>query len=225
MINLNEELYRSIAFRTIEDVRQNLKDGANPNYNPRGTPPLFLALYENKMDIFYLLLEHPNIDINIQNVMGNTIFVECLSQNLDDICDKLIDNENIMLKTNSKGEYPLHLSISYQRNDLVKKILDKYPSLINAQDIMGNSPLVIASRMGDESMIKLILNYNPDISKENRLSKNALDYLERKSLTHLLNTQANIKQDTNADITKKVNETKNESERDNLSVIKKRRNK
>ena len=96
MINVNEELYKSIAFGTIDDVKNNLNDGANPNYNPRGTPPLFLSLYENKLDIFNLLLKHPEINLNIQNIMGNTIFVECLSQELNEILDILIDNQSIM---------------------------------------------------------------------------------------------------------------------------------
>lgn len=225
MINLNEELLRSIAFGSIDNVKQNLSDGADPNYNPRGTPPLFLSLYENKMDVFYLLLEHPDIDINIQNIMGNTIFSECLSQDLDEIIKNLIDNEDIMLKKNNKGEYPLHLVINYQKNDLAKKILEKYPNLINAQDIMGNTPLIIASRMGDENMVKLILDYNPDLSRTNKSGKDVFYYLKRKSLDHLVGNEVNTKQSEDKEIIKEVQPINNQDEPNDLSVIKKRRNK
>lgn len=231
MINVNEDLFRSIAFGTIDDVVNNLNDGANPNYNPRGTPPLFLSLYENKMDIFYLLLEHPKIDINIKNIMGNSIFAECLSQDLHEILDKLINNENIISQSNSKGEYPLHLAISYQNIDVVKNILTKYPENIDIKDSMGNTPLIIASKIGNEPLIKAILAYNPNLNIKNKFDKDAFFYLERKSLDKLIKLTSPNKNTSVSEI--KDNTINNIIDSDNLTIdedkgistIKKRRNK
>lgn len=229
MINVNEELYKSIAFGTIDDVKNNLNDGANPNYNPRGTPPLFLSLYENKLDIFNLLLKHPEINLNIQNIMGNTIFVECLSQGLNEILDILIDNQSIMSQSNSKGEYPLHHAIHYQYIDVVDKILNKYPDNINIRDNMGNTPLIIASRTANIDLIKTILKYSPDLDIKNKSEKDALFYLKRKSLENLIDIPFLSSEDIN--IKEKIEVTSNESEekqvkeQEGLSNIKKRRNK
>lgn len=229
MINVNEELYKSIAFGTIDDVKNNLNDGANPNYNPRGTPPLFLSLYENKLDIFNLLLKHPEINLNIQNIMGNTIFVECLSQELNEILDILIDNQSIMSQSNSKGEYPLHHAINYQYIDVVDKILNKYPDNINIRDNMGNTPLIIASRTANIDLIKTILKYSPDLDIKNKSEKDALFYLKRKSLENLIDIPFVSSEDIN--IKEKIDATYNESEekqvkeQEGLSNIKKRRNK
>lgn len=230
MININEDLLRSIAFGTIENVKNNLNDGADPNYNPRGTPPLFLSLYENKMDIFDLLMEHSDININIQNIMGNTIFIECLSQDLDDITKKLIDNEIIMSQFNSKGEYPLHQAINYQKTNIVNEILGKYPEYINIRDSMGNTPLIIASKIGDESLIKVILEYSPDLTIKNKFDKDALYYLERKSLDGLvtlnsISEKINILRTKNDIIDDNKKENLGTNEDKGLSSIKKRRNK
>lgn len=229
MINVNEELYKSIAFGTIDDVKNNLNDGANPNYNPRGTPPLFLSLYENKLDIFNLLLKHPEINLNIQNIMGNTIFVECLSQELNEILDILIDNQSIMSQSNSKGEYPLHQAINYQYIDVVDKILNKYPDNINIRDNMGNTPLIIASRTANIDLIKTILKYSPALDIKNKFEKDALFYLKRKSLENLIDIPFLSLEDIN--IKEKIEGTSNEpeekqvKEQEGLSNIKKRRNK
>lgn len=229
MINVNEELYKSIAFGTIDDVKNNLNDGANPNYNPRGTPPLFLSLYENKLDIFNLLLKHPEINLNIQNIMGNTIFVECLSQELNEILDILIDNQSIMSQSNSKGEYPLHQAINYQYIDVVDKILNKYPDNINIRDNMGNTPLIIASRTANIDLIKTILKYSPALDIKNKSEKDALFYLKRKSLENLIDIPFLSSEDIN--IKEKIEGTSNEpkekqvKEQEGLSNIKKRRHK
>lgn len=229
MINVNEELFKSIAFGTIDDVKNNLSDGANPNYNPRGTPPLFLSLYENKMDIFYLLLKHPNIDINIQNIMGNSIFVECLSQNLNEITEKLINNEIIISQPNSKGEYPLHLAINYQNIDVVDKILTKYPDHIDIRDGMGNTPLIIASRIGDVSLILAVLKYKPDLNVKNKSDKDALFYLKRKCLENLIDniniSNSELILDIKNDEKETIKEIENIEKNNGLSNIKKRRNK
>lgn len=187
MNNINEELYRAITYGTTEKVKDILNMGADPNYNIRGTPPLFLALYQNKMDVFEILLNHPEIDINIQNSLGNTILVECMSENLDIIIDKIFKKDVFLFTPNEKGDYPIHFAIMYKKEDLVNKILSDHPKYIDIRNSIGNTPLILASITGNENLIKNILKYNPKIDLKNRFDKDALYYLKLKNLTHLIN--------------------------------------
>ena len=48
--------------------------------------------------------------------------------------------------------------------DQVKSFLSNTPELINTKDQRGSTPLLLATYYGVEDIVKLILEYNPDVN-------------------------------------------------------------
>jgi len=185
-MSIHDDLLKAIAYGNNIEVKQALEKGADPNYNIHGTPPLFLALYKNKMDIFFTLLEHPDIDINQTNDGGFTLLSECFEQNNDDLIDLLLDKDLFLTKINRKGEYPIHEAINYNKLDVVKKMLTAKPRLVNLTTLRGDTPFIMASKTANEPLMDILYAFKPDLSIKNLMEKSAYDYLSKKGLNHLI---------------------------------------
>lgn len=184
-MSIHDDLLKAIAYGNDSEVRLALENGADPNYNIHGTPPLFLALYKNKMDIFFTLLAHPDIDINQTNDGGFTLLSECFEQNNDDLIDLLLGKDLFLMKINRKGEYPIHEAINYNKLDVVQKMLIAKPRLVNLSTSRGDTPFIMAAKVANEPLMDILYTFNPDLSIKNVMGKSVFDYLSKKGLNHL----------------------------------------
>lgn len=185
-MSIHDDLLKAIAYGNDSEVKQALRDGADPNYNIHGTPPLFLALYKNKMDIFFTLLAHPDVDINQTNDGGFTLLSECFEQNNNELIDLLLDKDLFLMKINRKGEYPIHEAINYGKIDVVKKMLTAKPYLINYTTLRGDTPFIMAAKTANETLMDMLYAFKPDLLVKNTMNKSAIDYLSKKGLNHLI---------------------------------------
>lgn len=184
-MSIHDDLLKAIAYGNDSEVRQALENGADPNYNIHGTPPLFLALYKNKVDIFFTLLAHPDIDINQTNDGGFTLLSECFEQNNEDLINLLLGKDLFLMKINRKGEYPIHEAINYNKLDVVQKMLTANPRLVNLSTSRGDTPFIMAAKVANEPLMDILYTFNPDLSIKNVMGKSVFDYLSKKGLNHL----------------------------------------
>jgi len=196
-MSIHDDLLKAIAYGDDSEVKQALQDGADPNYNIHGTPPLFLALYKNKMDIFFTLLAHPDIDINQTNDGGFTLLSECFEQNNNDLIDLLLDKDLFLMKINRNGEYPIHEAIKYGKTDIVKKMLTAKPHLINLTTLRGDTPFIMAAKIANEPLMDTLYAFKPDLSMKNSMAKSAIDYLRKKGLNHLVERYSILNKEDN----------------------------
>jgi len=81
---------------------------------------LIIAVEKNFVDIIELLLKHENIDVNIQNIDGNTPLHISLYTN-DDIAKLLLDHKDIDVNIqNIDGNTPLQITTNPEIIELIK---------------------------------------------------------------------------------------------------------
>ena len=87
----------------------------------------------------------------------------------------LLKNGADINKKNKSGRTPLiQHSLAYENQDHVKFLLEKGAD-INAQDNKGNTLLMYAIALRNESLINEILKLNPDVNIKNKEGKTAND--------------------------------------------------
>ena len=71
---------------------------------------------------------------------------------------------------------PMTLFEAIRRQDLISaiRLLDKTPELVNELDAHGITPLVLATYMGQKSMVEVMLEHSPDLNALNPRSGTAL---------------------------------------------------
>lgn len=100
--------------------------------------PLFFAIDKNDNEIIKLLLERPDLDVNIKsNIQKNYIFTEIESK-------KLIDGSNV---GRNEEKTALHLAIERNNVEIIKLLLERKELDINMKSIedIGNATLSLFS--------------------------------------------------------------------------------
>ena len=214
MININEEMYRCILLGKIDRFKEILEQGGDPNYNIRGVPPIFMAINRNKMDFLEILINHPDIDLNITNLQGYTILNECLSTNNNYVLNILLSNLLFVESLSGKGDYPIHTVIKYDRQDLLEKILSYKKNFLNSLNSEGDTPITLAAKLKNKSISEVLIKYNPDLTVVNKKGKTVLDYFIDNNWNEIIRDIENNKQE------KQTDESSNGTE---VSQIKRRR--
>ena len=73
--------------------------------------------------------------------------------------EKLIDpNSSTLLQVTVEKNTVLHVALQFKKFDAVKNIVNLNPSLGYEKNSKGNTPLHVAARVGDSSMVKLLID-------------------------------------------------------------------
>ncbi|CAF0715061.1 unnamed protein product [Brachionus calyciflorus] len=81
------------------------------------------------------------------------------------------DPRRLLLKDNAKNWLPIHYAAFKSKLKILDFIIEKCkPSIINAQDLNGNTPLHIAIERGSKECVTYLLNKNADTTIKNKNS-------------------------------------------------------
>lgn len=141
-----------------------IKNGANVNsFICNGISPLHVASREGYADIVSILLEH-NAHIDIHDYdRRNALFYACENGHID-VIKILLKNGSNIAKTGYGDMTPLQCAIKNRSYDVAKILLDN--DALFYRRVLGANRQVLSKAIytGYYEMVKLILEYRPDVN-------------------------------------------------------------
>jgi len=166
--------FLAISMNNGYEVTKMLKQGINPNIKDeiRGDPGLILALRENAMDAFDVLLNFPAIDIEAMANNGDTaLMIASYTENL--VAVRALLNKDA--EPNKPGWTALHYASAKGNIEIIQLLLDN-SAYIDAESPNGTTPLMMAAKGGFLKAAKLLVQEGADLSLKNQLGLDAVDF-------------------------------------------------
>lgn len=186
-----DDFFRAVKMDDAQVVKSLLARGFDPNAveEERGDTGMILAMREGSMKVFDVLLNAPDIDLEIGAKNGDTaLMIACFKGNRPAVEALLQKGAEV----NRPGWTPLHYAAAIGNNDIVKLLLDK-SAYIDAESPNKTTPIMMASRGGHIYTVKLLLDEGADATLKNDLGMSAIDFAEKfnhkdiaEGLTHRL---------------------------------------
>ena len=163
----NPSVLRAASTGEISSVRNQLKQGADPNEkDSRGRTPLHWACQAGQLKIVQLLIEF-GAQIDATDDLGFTPLVIAAGEGNCEVVRELIKagaHANIRVHSNSDGN-ALHLASAWDRFDVVKLLVETTDVDINARDRDGKTPLALVmepgttGEIGDKELGKYLIHH------------------------------------------------------------------
>jgi ankyrin repeat protein len=158
--------------------------------------PLERAIYSGRVDIVNLILEHPdvNVDVNIicspsqRNLFYNPALLESIEMKYYFITEQMLNDArtNVNIR-NIQGLTALMLAVEQQNIILVKQLLEHPYIKVNLQDVRGMTALMYAVVGKNTEIIKLLLNKPTlNINLQDDDGNTALFYCDNYEIAKLL---------------------------------------
>lgn len=130
---------------------------------------------EENSDILQILLEHPRVEMNCQNVEGKTaLYMACNTRNADLWTIKqLLENNADVNLADTEDVSPLHIACKFNNLEIVKLLL-QFGANINCRDFNKYTPLHYAIEVNSAQLTELLLSKNADANIGESHSLNAL---------------------------------------------------
>ena len=131
-----------------------------------------------------------NSDIELQNELLFKAIENYSTLELFDYFKK----KNLNFESTYKNHTLLTYAVTYENATIIKYFLENEKFNINKKNLLQDTPIILACKINSPEMVKLLLNYSPDItitdwsnktvwdlSKKNKeIKKNLKDYLKQK---------------------------------------------
>lgn len=172
-----DDFFRAVKIDDASVVKSLLSRGLDPNLveEERGDTGMILALRENSLKVFELLLNARDVDIEARAKNGDTaLMIACFKGNRAAVDALLAKGAEV----NRPGWTPLHYAAAIGNNDIVKVLLDK-SAYIDAESPNKTTPMMMAARGGHIMTVKLLLDEGADATLKNELGMSAIDFAEK----------------------------------------------
>lgn len=169
-----EDFFMATRYDRASAVQSLLTRGFDPNTveEERGETGLMVALRENSMRVFALLLNAPAVNLEAKARNGDTaLMIACFTGNRPAV-EALLEKG---AEVNRPGWTPLHYAAAIGNNEIVSMLLDK-SAYIDAESPNKTTPLMMAARGGHIRTVKLLLDEGADATLKNDLGMNAIDF-------------------------------------------------
>jgi ankyrin repeat protein len=157
--------------REIDLIKCFLKSGLNPNttYNEEGVPALIIAIKYRQVKTVECLLHYRTLilrrrtNVNIKSVSGTTPLEAAILVRREDIAKLLI--ERGASEEDAKGA---HLIVAvYDGNSKKVSQLLREEADLEARTLDGDTPLMIAARIGHLNILKKLIENGADVNATN----------------------------------------------------------
>lgn len=163
-------------FYIINDHDQQLKEllrkGMDPNRkSPNQQTPLILAVREDSLRAFDVLLASPKIDVNLPNGFNETPLMYIAL--LGDVprTQKLLSKG---ARVNQSGWSALHYAAIKGHSKIVALLINN-GAKVNEYSPDGDTPLILAVRAGSVDTVKALINAGADPLLSNFKAQNAIE--------------------------------------------------
>lgn len=178
-----DDFFRAVNIDNASIVKSLLARGLDPNIvePERGDTGLILALRENSMAVFDVLLNAPDIDLEAKTGNGdNALMIACLKGNKTAVEALLAKGAQV----NRPGWTPLHYACTGGYDDIVRLLLDR-SAYIDAESPNKTTPMMMAARGGHIHTVKLLLDEGADATLKNDLGMSAIDFAAKNGHTDI----------------------------------------
>lgn len=171
------DYFKAVPLNDAATVKALLAKGFDPNaVEPmRGDTGMILALRENAMAVFDVLMRHPDIDVNAQNKIGDTALMIAAYKGNKAAAEALIAHDAVI---NRPGWTPLHYAAASGSDAIVRMLLD-HAAYIDAESPNKTTPIMMAAGEGHIYTVKLLLDDGADATLKNELGMTAIDFAAR----------------------------------------------
>lgn len=172
-----DDFFRAVKIDNASMVTSLLSRGLDPNLiePERGDTGLILALRENSMKVFHVLLNAKDVDLEAQARNGDSaLMIACYSGNRPAVEALIAKGAEV----NRPGWTPLHYAASIGNNEIVRILLDK-AAYIDAESPNKTTPIMMAARGGHIWTVKLLLDEGADATLRNDLGMSAIDFAKK----------------------------------------------
>lgn len=169
-----EDFFRAVKVDDDGKIKSLLRRGLDPNLiePERGDSGLILALRNDSMKVFNVLLDAHGIDLEVKSHNGDTaLMIACYAGNKPAVEALLAKGAQV----NKPGWTPLHYAAANGNNDIVQLLLDK-SAYIDAESPNKTTPIMMAARDGHIMTVKLLLDAGADATLKNALGMTAIDF-------------------------------------------------
>jgi ankyrin repeat protein len=151
----NRLLYNAVVTSKVDDVRNLLDSGVDPNIeNNKRKTPLYWAAYTKNDKIVKLLLDK-GADPNIEDNEGKTPLYWAAYTKNHKILELLLAKGADPNIEDNEGKTPLYWAV-FTGNIHATNILLQHGANPNKPDKKGDTPLSIAERLDKKSIVKII---------------------------------------------------------------------
>lgn len=159
----------------MDIIKLLFKNKVNINHkNKHKESALIIAISENKEDIARILIEHQDIEINIQDIEGNTPLIMAVLVGNINIAKRLLEINALVNLKNFKNQTALTIACQRGHANLVNLLLE-YNADINAQDEQGYNALMIAIILNFNDIAKILILSRASLSLEDNDGNTARD--------------------------------------------------
>lgn len=175
-----EDFFRAVRGDNASGVRSLLQRGFDPNTrDENGQTGLLIALREPSPKVIQVLLESPQLNVDIANAKDETPLMLAAIKGQQDLVTQLLKRDAAVNKT---GWTPLHYAATSGQLTIMKVLLDNY-AFIDAQSPNGTTPLMMAAMYGSGEAVKLLLAEGADTTMKNQLGMTAVDFANKANRT------------------------------------------
>jgi ankyrin repeat protein len=150
-------------------------------YNNTGFTPLLIAVKNNFIEGTLLLVQSPDINLNIPDKIDNYTAVSFASQQgYLEILKILIDAKANINEESAYEESPLLLALQNEKLDCSIALLEAGAS-VDCVDEQGNSLLFFAARLGYQQVVDLLVQGNRQRAKQSDTAAVDRDYVNEQN--------------------------------------------
>lgn len=168
-----DDFFTAIERDDGSTITELLAHGLDPNVrNPEGQVGLFLALQKESYRVVAALMKSRDLRVDAVNSVGETpVMMAALKGSLEWTHQLLLRGAEV----NRSGWTALHYAACSPQPKVVSLLLDN-GALIDAESPNRTTPLMMAARYGDESIVKVLVDRQADGSKTNEQGLGAADF-------------------------------------------------
>ena len=185
-----EDFFKAIELDDGSAIANLLRRGFDVNSpSESGQTALFLALRSESHQAVAALMAAPDLKVDQTNEANETALMMAAMRGQLDWCRRLVERGAVV---NREGWTPLHYAATGPNPQVVVFLLDR-GAQVDARSPNGTTPLMMASRYGNEASVSLLLAARADPRLRNQKDLSAADFAReagRDALTARLATLA-----------------------------------
>lgn len=155
------------------------------------TPLMFFIMIKDLCSIGYLLTFNRRINVSINNKQGENAFSYSLRTNNKGLIERIMRHKSFNFEYYDKNHNNLLMNYITNNNyDMVRELLSCYPKFLNEVNNKQENSLIIATKLQNKTILKMLLTLNPNIIQQDNIGNTALHYAVLKKNLSIINLLA-----------------------------------